>query len=133
MKVTMLTAGVLSLLLLLLSGYIIAGRVKFKVDIGDGGNEQMRQRIRTQANFIEYVPIALLLIMLIESGKLGPNWLSSAMGGTLVIARLLHAQGLLSKTGVSFGRFVGTNLTGLVILVGAVVVLGRGFGAWSVN
>ena len=40
-------------------------RVKFKIDDGDGGNEEMRQRIRAQANFVEYVPIALILLMLV--------------------------------------------------------------------
>ena len=130
MTVTMTTAGLLALLLLFLSGYVIAGRVKFKVGNGDGGNETMRRRIRAQANVTEYVPIALLLILLMETGAIGPGWLIAAMGAVLVIARLWHAQGLLSSSGVSAGRFMGTNLTGLVILVGAVAVLGRAGGAW---
>jgi uncharacterized membrane protein YecN with MAPEG domain len=130
MTVSMVTAGLLGILLLVLSGYVIAGRVKFKIDIGDGGNEQMRQRIRTQANFVEYVPLALLLIILVEVGKIGPGWLPAAMAVTLIVARLWHAQGLLASPGTSAGRFMGTNLTALVILVGAVATMGRGFGAW---
>jgi hypothetical protein len=130
MTVSMITAGLLGILLLFLSGYVIAGRVRLKIDIGDGGNEQMRQRIRTQANFVEYVPLALLLIILVEFGKIGPGWLPTAMAGTLVVARLWHAQGLLSSPGTSAGRFMGTNLTAVVILVGAVATTGRGFGAW---
>jgi hypothetical protein len=130
MTVSMITAGLLGILLLFLSGYIIAGRVRFKIDIGDGGNEQMRQRIRTQANFVEYVPFALLLIILVEVGKIGPGWLPAALAGTLIVARLWHAQGLLSSPATSVGRFMGTNLTALVILVGAVAATGRGFGAW---
>jgi hypothetical protein len=130
MTVSMITAGLLGILLLLLSGYVIAGRVRFKIDIGDGGNEQMRQRIRTQANFAEYVPLALLLIILVEIGKIGPGWLPTAMAVTLIVARLWHAQGLLSSPGTSVGRFMGTNLTALVILVGAVATTGRGLGVW---
>lgn len=130
MTVSMITASLLGILLLFLSGYVVAGRVKFKIDIGDGGNEQMRQRIRTQANFVEYVPLALILIMLVEAGKIGPGWLPTAMAATLIVARLWHAQGLLSNPGMSAGRFMGTNLTGLVVLVGAVATMGRGFGAW---
>ena len=130
MAVSMITASLLGILLLFLSGYVIAGRIKFKIDIGDGGNEQMRQRIRTQANFVEYVPLALLLIILVEVGKIGPGWLPAAMTVTLIVARLWHAQGLLSNPGTSAGRFMGTNLTGLVILVGAAATMGRGFGAW---
>lgn len=130
MTVTMVTAGILALLLLFLAGYVIAGRVRFKIDLGDGGNVAMRQRIRAQANFAEYVPMALILMALMETASVGPRWLIIAMGATLVLARLWHAQGLLSTPGVSAGRFAGTNLTGLVLLVGAVACLGRGVGAW---
>ena len=130
MTATLITAGILGLLLLFLSAYVIAGRVKFKIDTGDGGNETMRRRIRVQANFVEYVPVALILIMLVESGPIGPAWLPGALGATLVIARFWHAQGLLGSSGVSAGRFVGTNLTALVILVGALAALGRGVQLW---
>lgn len=130
MIVTMITAGLLALLLLFLSAYVIAGRVAFKVDLGDGGNAALRQRIRAQANFVEYVPLALILLLLVEKESIGPRWLAAAMGATLVFARLWHAQGLLSSEGVSAGRFMGTNLTGLVILAGAAGCLGRGAGIW---
>jgi hypothetical protein len=130
MSAALITAGLLALLLLFLSAFVIAGRVKFKIDLGDGGNEQMRQRMRAQANFVEYVPIALILLMLMETAAIGPGWLAWATGATLVVARVWHAQGLLSSPGRSVGRFIGTNLTGLVILVGALAVLGRGVKLW---
>jgi len=130
MTVTLITAGLLAALLLFLGGFVIAGRVKFKIDLGDGGNAALRQRIRAQANFVEYVPLALILILLVEKESVGPRWLAAALGATLVVARLWHAQGLLSKEGVSAGRFMGTNLTGLVLLVGAAGCLGRGAGFW---
>ena len=130
MAATLITTGILGLLLLFLSAYVIAGRVKFKIDLGDGGNETMRRRIRAQANFAEYVPVALILIMLVESSAIGPAWLPGALGATLVVARLWHAQGLFSSSGPSAGRFMGTNLTGLVILVGALAALGRGAQLW---
>lgn len=130
MTVSLITAGLLGLLLLFLSGYVIAGRVKFKVNDGDGGNETMRRRIRAQGNFVEYVPMALILLTLVESASIGPGWLAGALGGTLVVARVWHAQGLLGKSGVSAGRFMGTNLTAMVILVGALAVVGRGLKFW---
>ena len=130
MNISMMTAGALGLLLLFLSANVIAGRAKFKINIGDGGNELLHQRIRTQANFVEYVPIALILIMLIEYGQIGPGWLLRALATALVGARLLHAQGLLASTGTSAGRFIGTTLTALVILVAALTAIGRGLGLW---
>ena len=130
MNATLITAGVLALLLLFLSGYVIAGRVKFKIGLGDGGNAHMQQRMRAQANFVEYVPMALILLFLVESASIGPGWLPEALGGTLVVARLWHAQGLIASSGTSPGRFVGTNLTGLVLLVGGIAALGRGMQMW---
>ena len=130
MRVTMITAGLLGLLLILLSGYVIAGRVKFKIPLGDGDHPEMVQRIRAHANFIEYVPLALILLMLVEYARIGPRWMTLAMGGALVVGRLLHAQGLIASAGVSASRFLGTNLTGLVIISGSVALLGRGAGLW---
>lgn len=130
MPITLFTAGVLGLLLLVLSGYVIAGRLKFKVDLGDGDNAQMEQRIRVHANFVEYVPLGLILLMLVEQGGIGPHWLPMAMSGALIVGRLLHAQGLAASSGATFGRFVGTNLTFLTLLAGSVAAIGRGMGAW---
>jgi len=128
MTISMITAGVLGLMLLFLSVYVIAGRVKLKIDLGDGGSAEMQRRIRVHANFVEYVPMALILIMLVEYGKVGPSGLPAALAVALVVGRALHAYGLAGSSGASVGRFVGTNLTALTILAGALATLGRGFG-----
>ncbi|MCC6708672.1 MAG: MAPEG family protein [Gammaproteobacteria bacterium] len=130
MRISMITAGLLGLLLIALSAYVIAGRVKFKIDLGDGDNPAMIQRIRAQANFVEYVPLALILLMLVEYASIGPRWLTMAMGGALVAGRVLHAQGLIASSGATAGRFIGTNLTALVIVSGSIALLGRGAGFW---
>lgn len=130
MTATLITSGLLGLLLLFLAGYVIAGRVRFKISLGDGGNAAMQQRMRAQANFIEYVPMALILLALVEWAQIGPKWLPAGMGAALVVGRLLHAQGLLSKPGTSAGRFLGTNLTMLVILAGAAACIGKGLAIW---
>ena len=130
MRISMITAGLLGILLILLSAYVILGRVKYKIDLGDGDNAAMVQRIRVQANFVEYVPMALILLMLVEYASIGPRWLAMAMGGGLVLGRVLHAQGLMASPGATIGRFIGINLTALVIMTGSLALLGRGAGAW---
>jgi uncharacterized membrane protein YecN with MAPEG domain len=127
MAATLITAGILALLLLFLSACVIAGRVKFKIDLGDGGNETMRRRMRAQANFVEYVPMALILIMLVELGPIGPAWLPGALGATLVVARLWHAQGLFSSSGTS-GRF--WEQSPCWSFWSALATLGRGAQLW---
>ena len=37
-----------------------------KISIGDGGNEKLIRRMRAQANFVENVPLALILIWLVR-------------------------------------------------------------------
>ena len=130
MTVTMITAGLLGLLLVFLGCYVIAGRVSFKIGLGDGGNAAMIRRMRAQANFVEYVPIALILIALMENATIGPHWLLVTLAAALVIARLWHAQGLISSAGTSPGRFVGSALTMVIISVAGVACLGRGLDAW---
>ncbi len=48
-----LYAALCGLLLLFLSVRVVQGRVEFKVNVGDGGNEEMLRRIRVQGNCAE--------------------------------------------------------------------------------
>ena len=123
----MLYAALSALLLVWLSARVIQGRVVFKVDIGDGGNEEMQRRIRVQANFIEYVPLALILIYFVQQAGYS-IWIVHALGITLIVARVLHAMGLGSSSGVSKGRFLGASATFLLLLAGAVLTLLGAFG-----
>lgn len=52
-----------------------------------------------------------------------PFWAVHLAGATLIVGRLLHAWGLSHTSGTSFGRFTGTVLTWLVLLVGALGLL----------
>lgn len=130
MTITPITAGILALLLLVLSVLVVVGRGKLKILFGDGGDETLRRRQRAQGNFTEYVPMALILMLLMETGEIGPGWLLMSMAVVLVLARLWHAQGMLSNVPLSAGRVWGTSATWLVILVGAVATVGRGAGVW---
>jgi hypothetical protein len=123
----MLYAALSALLLVWLSARVIQGRVVFKVDIGDGGNEEMQRRIRVQANFIEYVPLVLILMLLVEQAGFSA-WIVHLMGVTLIVARVLHAMGLGRFSGVSQGRFIGATVTFILLLAGAVLSLLGAFG-----
>lgn len=120
--ITMLYAALLALIYIGLTLYTVEGRFKYRVGLGDGGNEAMAQRIRAHANFAEFVPFALLLIFFVEYVRY-PVMLVHGLGIALVIARLLHVAGLVSSAGKSFGRMWGTILTLIVMLVSAVLLL----------
>ena len=98
-----------------------------RVLFGDGDNRQLRSAIRAHANFIEYVPIIVLMIALLEmSGAPAPriHWLM----GLLLIARLLHPLGMYvgpRSTQFQVYRVGGILLTWLVLVAAAVMALLR--------
>src|SRR5687768_14523504 len=109
MPITMLYAGALGLVLLALAVRVIQARAQTKVFIGDGGNDLMIRRMRGQANFVEYVPIVLILMALLETRGLAP-WALHALGATLLVARLAHAYAFAFSAHFPPGRFVGAVL-----------------------
>ncbi len=115
LTITAIYASLAGLLLLFLSFRVVRWRRKLSVGLGDGGQENLLRAQRTQANFIEYVPIALILLAAAESQGLA-GWLLQTAGAILMLARLLHAWGLSQSSGRSFGRYWGTLLTWVVIL-----------------
>lgn len=113
---TSIYAALLGILLVILSFTVVKHRVRAKVGIGHGDNEMLLRAIRTHANFIEYVPISLILLFLAELNG-ASALLLNINGVALVLARLLHALGLYRSSGASVPRILGTNITWLVILV----------------
>lgn len=119
--ITAIFTGVLALMLVGVSIRVTVLRAKKKVNLFDGGDPELGAAIRVQGNFIEYVPMAIALMGLIEA--LGAkHWVVYLFGIVLVLARIAHAWGLYS--GVFQGRVVGTTATWIVIAAGGLLVLG---------
>ncbi len=125
LTITALYASLAGLLLLVLSFRVVRSRRKLSVGLGDGGQESLLRAQRAQANFTEYVPIALILLAVAESQVL-TGWLLHTAGAILVLARLLHAWGLSQSSGRSFGRYWGTLLTWVVILALSIANISAG-------
>ena len=120
--ITAVYAALVGLLLLGLSWQVTRHRQRARVSLGAGGDEALERAIRTHANLVEYAPLAVLLIALAEMNG-APSWWTHATGALLVIARCLHAWGLSGTSGVSPGRYWGTALTWLTILVASLTNL----------
>ena len=131
LAITSLYAGLIALLLVIVSVNVTMGRVKFKVDLGDGGKPEMLQRIRIQGNLVEYAPIALILMGLLEFAGTA-SWLLHTLGIVLIVGRLAHAIALSRSSGTSALRGIGATATWLVILVGGLLALGTTQG-WLVK
>ena len=126
--ITPLYAAGLGIILLILSIRVVAViRAKGGVLYGDGGNADFTPVLRAQQNFIEYVPLILILIGFAEAGGSSATWIHG-MGAALLVGRVLHPLGLTNKAGVNPLRFIGTNLTWIVLLMASVLVLLNRFG-----
>ncbi len=89
LTVTPLYAALLGLLFIPFTLRVGLYRAKNKIDLGDGDDPELLRRIRGQANFIETVPIALVLIVIMELCGASNGWLHT-LGALLVIGRLCH-------------------------------------------
>ena len=108
-------AALCGLLLIALSVQVVMARRRYRVGLGAGNEEGMERAMRVQANFAEYVPLAVVLLVLAELSGL-PTGAVHVAGIALVASRVLHAWGLSHSAGRSFGRCYGTAGTWLVII-----------------
>ncbi|MCK9537729.1 MAPEG family protein [Dokdonella sp.] len=122
MHVTAIYAALATLLVLVLAARVSLGRYGAKVSLGDGGDRELTRRIRVHANALENLPLALILLLLLDLAQFPVAWLHTC-GIVLIVARVLHAVGLSRADGPSFGRSVGTALTWGVMLVMAILLL----------
>jgi uncharacterized membrane protein YecN with MAPEG domain len=120
--VTALYAGVLALILIVLSVRVGMMRMKKGISILHGDDIELAEVIRRHANFTEAVPMALILMGLIELNGSSHATLH-ALGTALVIARLAHPVGLVHDKLQSPLRGIGSGVTTLVTLVAAAIAI----------
>ncbi|WP_223789641.1 MAPEG family protein [Marinicella meishanensis] len=116
LHITGLYASLLALIVIWLCYQVVVFRRRQRVDIGDGGDAVGIRHIRAQQNAVEYIPLALILFAIFELNG-GNPWMLHGIGTALVLGRLLHPGGLVKGKGATFGRFYGTAITWLVILL----------------
>ncbi len=127
LPVTLITASVLALMALILAARVSRARMKHRISMGDRGNDEVLVRIRTHANFVEFVPLLLILLALLEASGADRTGLIAA-AVALVLARLMHAIGM-PRPAPNVFRAGGAGGTYLLMAAMAVwgLVLGAGF------
>ena len=115
LPVTLTIAGAAAILNIWLAIRIVVLRLKAKTLIGDGGDPLLAARMRAQLNFIEYTPIVLILIAVIELASGTQRWLW-VVGIIYILGRVLHAFGLDKQTANPL-RAVGIVSTWISLLV----------------
>jgi uncharacterized protein len=122
-------AAICGLMLMGLTIYVVQGRVSMRIGVGDGNNALMLRRIRIHANFVEHVPMALLLIYFVQQAGYS-FWIVHTLGALLVLARIFHIWALSKTGGPSPQRVVGVVGTLAVLFFAA---LFSALGAFGVH
>ncbi|MDG1025640.1 MAG: MAPEG family protein [Gammaproteobacteria bacterium] len=121
LSITPLYIALLGILFLPFTLRVGLYRVKNDISIGDGQDEELIKRNRGQGNFIETVPLAVILILLMELLGASGSWLH-ALGVLLVGGRLLHYLGI-TGLGPSLCRPIGMFATLSIYLVSPAWIL----------
>lgn len=82
-----------ALLLIKLSLDVVKLRTEYRVAYGDGGFYELQTAIRIHGNAVEYLPIGVMLLVVLEMNG-GANWTLHSCGLLLMAGRLLHYYGL---------------------------------------
>ena len=124
--ITGLYAALLLLVAIVLINWVVKGRGIAKVGIGDGGNDILIRRMRTQSNFVENAPLLLIVMGLMEANG-AASWLLHGFGIVLVLGRVVHPIGMTNKYPEMPFRVGGTISTLLLYAVAAIVLLWQAF------
>jgi len=121
LALTAIYAAPLGLLAIGLSTSVTLLRAKTKILIGEGGDDALLLGIRRHGNFIETVPLALILMLLAE---LGGGWtvLIHIAGVALLAGRVFHMIGLSGES-ISFLRGAGSMLTNLSVVTSIAMIV----------
>jgi uncharacterized membrane protein YecN with MAPEG domain len=122
MRITGLYAALLTLLILGLAVRVILARRRTSIGLGDGGDRSIACAIRAHGNATEYVPLALILLLVLELNQTLPLLLH-VFGIALVVGRIVHAFGLSGAPGYSAGRVTGAAITLVVTAAMALMLI----------
>jgi uncharacterized membrane protein YecN with MAPEG domain len=90
---------------------------------GEPVNMELAEKVRRHQNFLEYVPLFLIVFGAIELTG-GSSLFLYIVGDLMIIARIAHAIGLKHDNMAHVGRLIGAGGTALLTLVAA------GYGLW---
>jgi uncharacterized membrane protein YecN with MAPEG domain len=124
LPVTTVFTGIAALALAYLGLRVAYYRMRAKIPYGDHEDRALRRMVRAHGNFIEYVPIGLIALALVEWNG-APKWQVWTLGTALTFARLAHAAGL--STGIMGLRAPGATLTFIMLAASGILLLRQAF------
>lgn len=85
-----------ALLLIKLSYDVVRLRMQYQVAYGDGGFYELQTAIRVHGNAVEYIPIAAILLLIMEMNG-AVIWTLHLCGLLLIVGRIVHCYGLRNR------------------------------------
>jgi len=123
LETTFLFAAIFGILHVIFTLRVGAYRFSSKISLGDGGDKTLLKRVRAHANFVENVPMGLLLLLLLnELNGLAENTLL-ILGSVFLLSRLTHYVTIVSRLLPVFMRPLSMLGTLGVILASAILLL----------
>jgi len=119
--ITALYGALNALFNIFLAARVSAARGAHKVNLGTGDHPEMLVAIRAHGNNAEFVPLALIVMLLAELCGGHPAVLH-VYGGLLLLARVAHWIGLPRPSPNAF-RYFGVAMTWLAIVAGSLYTL----------
>ncbi len=118
MPISALYAGLMGLLAVGLANQVLFVRLR----AGRMPEWKPATTLRVQANFVENVPLALVLLYLLETGG-APGAVVHGFGTSLLVLRLLHVWGMSRNPGANYPRLIGAQGTFLLLSIMSVAAI----------
>lgn len=119
--ISALYGGLLGLMAAVLALRIPSSRRRTSTSLGLGDDPELQTRVRVFGNFIEYAPLVLIMLVLLEARD-SPTWALHTLGLAFLFARTIHTLGLSAtdfRTWRFRGRFYGMIITFSVVIIQA--------------
>jgi len=118
LPITLMYAGIFAIFALLLSFMAGSTRGKSGISIlhGDPVDLKLAEKVRRHQNFLEYVPMFLIVFGALEAFGVSSLFLY-IVGDLMIVARIFHAFGLHHDNMAHIGRLIGAGGTALLTLV----------------
>tara|TARA_B100000965_G_scaffold158598_1_gene132171 strand:+ start:236 stop:619 length:384 start_codon:yes stop_codon:yes gene_type:complete len=120
MEITLLYASLLTILAIFLAIKVGMNRVETNIMTGEGESSMLLQSVRAHGNLIEYAPLALILLALLEMQNVS-DFMLHLCGSLFFLARILHAYGVTISRESTPYRLVGALGTWLIMLIMSLV------------
>ena len=113
-------AALLGLLFFWLSLRVSLMRIRLGISAGDDGNATLARAVRLQGNFVEYAPMAVALLLMLELQG-APGWSLHMIGLLFLAGRVLHGVGFTSTP-----QRGGLRKWGMIATYASLLVAGAG-------